>query len=241
MARLPRLYAPDIPQLALASFAQPLAHPADPAPAAQLDKLAEWLREVVQEQRASVHGWVLLNDRLALLATPAAHDSVARLIQALGRRYASRLQHGRVFAGRYRSALLQPGQWVLPALLWLDYLPVQAGYIDQPQAWPWSSAAHHTGVGADPAAWLTDHPDYWVNGNTPFERQANYRRLLAQGLPPAQQQRLESALFGQWALGDPAFLTNLSANASRRVAPAPRGRPKKKEEKKEMGAPTLRR
>lgn len=231
MARLPRLYVPNIPQLAQARFAKPLALPSDPTPVAQLDMLAAWLREVALEQtleqRAAVHAWVLLNDRLVLLATPAAPDSIARLIQAFGRRYATRLQHGRVFTGRYHSALLQPGHWVLPAQVWLEHLPVQTGYVDTPQAWPWSSAAYHAGTSHSTGAWLTNHPDYWLDGNTPFERQARYSQRLAHKLPASQRQQIEHALSGQWALGEPAFLTGLQGRASRRLAPAPRGRPRK--------------
>lgn len=227
MARLPRLYAPDIPQLAQVDFAQPLALPSDATPAATLDSLALWLREIVHEQHATVHGWVLLNDRLVLLATPAAADSLARLIQAFGRRYASRLQHGRVFASRYRSALVQPGQWILPTLVWLDQLPVQLGYVDKAETWPWSSAGYHTGTAHDSNSLVIDHPDYWSDGNTPFERQAKFRQRLAQGLTPADSTQIERALFGQWALGKPAFLAELRDQASRRLTPAPRGRPKK--------------
>lgn len=227
MARLPRLYAPDIPQLAQVDFAQPLALPSDATPAATLDSLALWLREIVHEQHATVHGWALLNDRLVLLATPAATDSLARLIQAFGRRYASRLQHGRVFASRYRSALVQPGQWILPTLVWLDQLPVQLGYVDKAETWPWSSAGYHTGTAHDSNSLVIDHPDYWSDGNTPFERQAKFRQRLAQGLAPADSTQIERALFGQWALGKPAFLAELRDQASRRLTPAPRGRPKK--------------
>lgn len=227
MARLSRLYAPGIPQLVQASFVRPLASGSDSTPAAALDKLAAWLGEAIHEQRAMVHGWVLLNDRLALLATPAQASSVARLIQAFGRRYAARLQHGRVFTGRYRSALIQPGLWVLPTLVWLDRLPVQLGYVEQPEAWPWSSAVAHTGASPGQRPYVTDHPDYWSDGNTPFERQARYRQRLHQGLSQAQAAQIAQSLFGQWALGDPSFLEHIQGQASRRLKPSPRGRPKK--------------
>ena len=40
MARLPRLYAPGLPQLVQANFIQPLAAPSQPAPADILNQLA---------------------------------------------------------------------------------------------------------------------------------------------------------------------------------------------------------
>jgi putative transposase len=227
MARLPRLYAPRIPQLVQAEFAQLLAAPTDPAPQAELNQLLAWLRQDAREYEVAVHGWLLLNDRIALLATPTDAQSLSKLMQALGRRMAARMRHGRVFAGRYRSALIEPGRWVLPALIWLESLPVQMQYVDKAESWPWSSAAEHIGAHTQYDALATDHIDYWQDGNTPFARQAKYRERMAQGLSAAQHRRIEQALFGQWVLGEPEFLAQLESRASRRIAPAPRGRPRK--------------
>lgn len=225
MARLSRLYAPDTPQLIQVRFSRPLASPHEPAPSDKLDLLADWLRDAAREEKVPVHGWVVLNDRLALLATPPAKAGTSRLMQAVGRRFATRIQKGRVFDERYRSALLQPGTWVLHGLIWLERLPVRHGHVDDAGRWPWSSAAQHTGLGAPASRWTTEHPDYWRLGNTPFERQARYRRLLEQGLGQAQSRHLDEALFGQWALGDEDFLARISRDSSRRLVPAKRGRP----------------
>lgn len=227
MARLSRLYAPNTPQLVQVRFARPLALPHEPAPAEKLNLLTEWLHNAAVENRVSIHGWALLNDRLTFLATPPDKPSLARLIQTVGRRFATRLEKGRVFAERYRSALLQPDAWVLPGLIWLDRLPLQHQYVDNATQWPWSSASQHTGQGHSVSPWASDHADYWSLGNTPFERQARYRQLLERGLSHNQMRQLEDALFGQWALGDERFLARLTHDASRRLSPAKRGRPPK--------------
>lgn len=227
MARLPRLYAPHIPQLVQAEFAYPLAAVNDPAPSTQLDQLLEWLQRDVREHRVALHGWLLLNDRITLLATPPDARSLSRLVQALGRRMAAAMRHGRVFSGRYRSALIEPGQWVLPATIWLESLPVRLHYVDRAEHWPWSSAGAHTGLDSRHDALLTDHADYWQDGNTPFARQARYRERLGHGLSAGQNRRIEQALFGQWVLGEANFLARLESQTTRRIAPAPRGRPRK--------------
>ncbi|MAK55061.1 MAG: hypothetical protein CML17_04355 [Pusillimonas sp.] len=227
MARLARLYAPHTPQLVQAHFAQALANISDPTPVDPLNQLGAWLRECALEHHVTLHGWALLPDSLTFLATPQQRPGIARLMQAIGRRYATRLKAGRVFQGRYRSALVQPGNWVLPVLVWLDTLPVQHGLVDLAENWPWSSAAYHTGLNLQAHTWATDHPDYWELGNTPFDRQARYRALLTKGLSHDQRQQIEKHLFGQWALGNELFLSNLAPIASRRIKPAPRGRPRK--------------
>ncbi len=227
MARLPRLYAPQIPQLVQAEFAHPLAAVSDPAPVAELNQLLAWLEQDAREHKVALHGWLLLNDRITLLATPPDALSLSKLMQALGRRMATRIRHGRVFTGRYRSALIEPGRWVLPSLMWLESLPVQLHYVDKAENWPWSSAAGHTGLHTRNDALVTDHNDYWQDGNTPFARQARYRERMGMGLSAAQSLRIQQALFGQWVLGESVFLARLQTQASRRISPAPRGRPRK--------------
>ncbi|MFV0283293.1 MAG: hypothetical protein ACK5JE_05835 [Castellaniella sp.] len=239
MARLPRLYAPRIPQLVQARFARPLA-PADaPAPAAALNRIRDWLAQEIGRAAAggvgasavALHAWTVLPDRITLLATPDDEGALSRLMQALGRRMGSGLMRTRVYEGRYRNALLEPGRWVLPAMVWLESLPVSTGQVGTAAQWPWSSAAEHAGLdGAGPAGprpALTDHPDYWREGDTPFARQAAWRERLAAGLGESQRPPIEAALAGQWALGEKIFLAHLGRLASRRVSPAPRGRPRK--------------
>jgi putative transposase len=254
MARLPRLYAPRIPQLVQARFAHPLA-PADaPAPAAALDRIRDWLAEETGyvglpaassgtrgNNTVALHAWIVLPDRITLLATPGDEAALSRLMQALGRRMGSGLMRKRVYEGRYRNALLEPGRWVLPAMIWLESQAVATGQVGAATQWPWSSAAEHTGLGgsssntaltgpataASSRPVLTDHPDYWREGDAPFARQAAWRNRLTAGLPESQSRQIEATLAGQWALGEKIFLTHLGRLASRRVSPAPRGRPRK--------------
>lgn len=223
MARLPRLYAPDLPHLAQARFAVPLS--AGGEGNAMLDQMAAWLAADARQHGVAVHGWMLTFDQLLLLATPAGPGGISMLVQSLGRRLAARLHIGRVFAGRFRSTLVEPGAWVLPGLIWLESAPLRQGLAGEAELWRWSSAAAH--VGAAPAGMLHDHADYWACGNTPFDRQANYRAMVLDGIAPAMAQRMEQALHGQWALGGPAFMQSLEGTCSRRAVAGKRGRPRK--------------
>lgn len=227
MARLPRLYAPGLPQLVQASFAAPLAAASQPAPGELLNQLAIWLGEAALRHKVAIHGWLLATDCVLLLATPRDEEGLPRLMQILGRNLAARLRNGRVFTGRYRSALVEPGHWVLPAMVWLESAPLRDTAPHDLERWPWSSAAGHTGATIAGTSWTQDHPDFWASGNTPFDSQANYRRLLTEGLGNEQATRIQKAVSGQWALGSPAFIARLASTASRRVSPGKRGRPRK--------------
>ena len=167
------------------------------------------LREAAATEHTLLHAWALLDDEVRLLATPEAGPQLARTVQAIGRRYVSAYNRrhgckGTLWAGRYRSAVVAPGPVLLDTLLWVDGASSTPGH---------TSAAHRTGSGA--LAGLSDPPEFWSLGNTPFEREAAYRARLAEGLPPAQQRWLRQAVMGGWAAGDPAFNAEVAATSAR--------------------------
>ena len=226
MARLPRLYAPGATQLAMAEFAGNSAITPFDLTNPTLPFLVNWLGDAASRYQVAVHGWSVTPKVLLLLLTPRDDQGVSKLIQALGRHLAATLKSGPVFSGRYRSTLLEPGVWVLPALLWLERQSLREGVCSDPELWPWSSVPAHTGAAGLMPAWLVQHLDYWACGNTPFDRQAIYRKLLQEGNAPAADSSIEKALRGQWPLGGEQFLNEISPVSSRRVRPAKRGRPK---------------
>lgn len=225
MARLARLYAPDTPQLVQARLVRPLASANDATPAQALDLIQQWLVAELARRPVALHGWAILLDRILLLATPAQEDALPRVLQGLGRSMAARMVHGRVFQERYRSALVAD-EWVIPCLAWLESAPVRDGLVDTPSRWPWSSAQEHTGQRPD-SKLVKEHAAYWGLGNTPFARQARYREVLQAGISAGTADRIQACVQGQWALGDEEFLARMGSRASRRAAPAPRGRPRK--------------
>ena len=104
-------------------------------------------------------------------------------------------------------------------------VPVRAGLAAQPRDYPWSSHAYHAGLQPDPI--VTDHALYWALGNTPFDREAAYLRLVEQGLGSSQVKALEAAVLKGWPLGSDAFKQALAVKMKRQVLPAKRGRPRK--------------
>ena len=187
------------------------------------------LGESLATIHVALHGWVLLPDQFHLVLTPQADGDVGRLLQSLGRRYVSAFnrRHGRsgtLWDGRYRACLLEPGDEVLRSLRFVDeHLHRSGASTDDAQLW--SSLVHHLGRHRDPL--LTDPPEFWALGNTPFERQAAYAALVQTGLPTAQAERIEAALRRGWPLGSQAFVAGLAERTGRVAVPRPRGRPRR--------------
>ncbi len=216
MARLPRL--------ALAGQAHWLSQPAHgsgPAFADDADRrqYLSAVQDAARAEQVQVHAFALLPHEVHLLATPAESHSLGRLMQAVGRRYVSAYHRrhggsGTLWAGRFKCALVQPGAPLLDVLCLLDGMDADAGH---------TSLAHRTTDGL--LALLTDPPEYWALGNTPFDRQARWRDRVAEGLSPTMRQQLLATARGGWVIGSAAFRQQVAEATARPVAPRPRGRP----------------
>ena len=199
-------------------------------------RVLAWLVDGLEDFPTRLHAYSLLPSSVLLLLTPGEPEGLSGLMQMLARRTSLALAASSdkvpIWAGRFRSAVLQPEPWALPATVWVDSAAQRAGLAAAAQAWPWSSQAAHCGQGgaggSAPALHLLQ--PHWALGNTPFEREAGYSRLLQAGVSAAQAQALERALRGGLALGDVAFLRELEEVTGRRVRPAARGRPRKEPE-----------
>ncbi len=227
MARLPRLFVPGQAQLVHATFSISLLAHAQAMLPASLDDMVRWLREESARRKVQVHGFSISPSGVALLATPGDALGLPQVMQSLGRNLAAKLRTGSVFLGRYRSALPEPSTWTLPAMVWVERLVQRAQPLADPETWRWSSCSTLTGSSLQPLSWIAFHKDYWALGNTPFDRQARYRTMFAEGNSHTQNLAIEQAVRGQWALGSQAFIASLEPMANRRLQPGQRGRPRK--------------
>jgi putative transposase len=227
MARLPRLVAPG-----LAHHLVQRGHNAWPVFIDDEDRSAYLaaLHEAARTQEVLVHAYALLDAEVQLLLRPPSAGALSRTMQALGRRYGAAFnrRHGRsgtLWEGRFRAAAVQDGLPTRGSLLYIDGLPVRRGQAASAQGSRWSSAPHRLGLRRE--ALLTDPPEYWQLGNTPFEREAAWSAMLAQGLAEAEARRIEHAAANGWALGSPQFLALVEQQLGRAVRPRPRGRPRR--------------
>lgn len=226
MARLARLAVGGYPHL--------IAHHSGARPVLVDDEDGSGLLDIVRDSMASadvaLHGYALLPQGIWLLATPVDGASLGRAMQAIGRRYVRRVndrrgERGALFGARYRSAVLEPETELLPALRYVELRPVMMGLATAPADYRWSSCRHHVGLTSDPQ--LQGHALYWALGNTPFERQAAFRRFLESGVGADEAARFERALAGGWVLGSAAFLRQIEHLCSRRPQPSRAGRPRR--------------
>lgn len=179
------------------------------------------LQHAASAEGVTIHAWALLPAEALLLATPVEAPALGRMMQALGRRYVSAYNRrhgcsGTLWDGRFRCAVVEPGAMRLAALRWIDGQSPETGVTTASQR-----------LGTPRAPWVVDPPEVWLLGNTPFEREAAYGALLAEGLPAAVEQLLRGAALGGWVAGSSAFAAQVAQATERPVRPRQRGRPRR--------------
>lgn len=189
-----------------------------------------WLREAARQFKVAIHAYVLMPDHVHLLLSPQDQTGLGRMMQWVGRYYvpyfnAKYQRAGTLWQGRYRATIVESEQYLLPCSRYIELNPVRAGLASTPAEYAWSSYAHHAGTKPDPV--ITDHAIYWALGNTPFDREAAYQRLMDRRPDADEVLAMTDAVLKGWPLGSDKFKSSLEKQASRRVTPAKRGRPAK--------------
>ncbi len=196
------------------------------------------LREACLAAGVAVHAYAVMPTQVRLLATPTGTSALGTMLQAAGRRFVpgyNRRQgrRGPLWTGRFHGTVIEAERLFVECLRFVEAAPVQLGLVEHAELWRWSSAAHHAGQGLAPG--ITEHRCYWSLGNTPFEREAQYRRLLGAPLDAERQSIIERAALQGWALGSPEFVAAMAPTAKRRLKPLRPGRPalgRKRQDKK---------
>ncbi len=227
MARLPRLYAPS----AVHHVVQRAAEGRDLiVDADDYAVFMDILQDAIKRHGLALHAYVLLPREIQLLATPSEPDSMARTMQAIGRRYVPYVNRKAARAGalwdrRFRSTLIEADEYLLACMRHIETRPAAEGLAASAEEWRWSSYGHH--VGSAQQAFINDHAIYWALRDTPFERQAAYRAIVSTPLESQVIERIRDATERGWALGRPTFLAEIEATTNRRALPLQRGRPRK--------------
>jgi putative transposase len=225
MARLARLVAPHQPHhiIQRGNDRQLIFRDAD-----DYQAFLRWLLEASKQFKVAIHAYILMPNHLHLLATPSDQTGMGRMMQWVGRHYVPYYNRkydrvGSLWQGRFKASVIDSERYLMTCCRYIELNPVRAAIAAHPTDYLWSSYAHHVGMTHDPL--ITDHPLYWALGNTPFDREAVYKGLIQQALPPEEVNALTASANKGWVLGPEKFKLALERSANRRVRPAKRGRP----------------
>ena len=107
-----------------------------------------WLQKAAADWHCAIHAYVLMTNHVHLLVTPETETGIAKLMQAVGRRYVqyiNRSYHrtGSLWEGRYKSSLIQAETYLLTCMRYIELNPVRANMAPDPAQYRWSSYRHN--------------------------------------------------------------------------------------------------
>jgi putative transposase len=179
-----------------------------------------------------VHAWSCTDREAHWLVTPQRVSAVAEVMQQLGRRYVPLFnrrwsRRGTPFDGRYRSYWVEVEAYGLAVSRYIDGQAQRQGLVGSAMDWPWSSAGIWAGQRPPIGGSVRELTSYWRLGNTPFEREQTYERLLQEPLDESVLAEIHRGL----AQGRPMLSAQSWASCPSGFAQQwmlrPRGRPRK--------------
>ena len=224
MARLPRFVLPGHPQHVIirGNNRDPIFF-ADGDYRYYLDKL----RDASVKHECGIHAYVLMTNHVHLLATPNREESIAKMVQMLGRYYVQYFNHayrrsGTLWEGRYKASLLDSETYALTCYRYIELNPVRAEMVGHPGEYPWSSyRGNALGVKDE---LLTPHEVYLgLDKHNEEARREAYRSLFDVHIDGKTLAEIRAATNQAWVLGSEHFKQRIAAQLDRRIDPLPRG------------------
>ena len=187
-----------------------------------------WLEIAAIDWHCQIHAYALMTNHVHLLVTPETETGIARLMQAIGRRYVQYVNRfyrrtGSLWEGRYKSSLIEAESYLITCMRYIELNPVRAGMVQDPSLYRWSSYRHN-GLGhSDPR--ITPHPVFLAIHSDGAERQLAYRALFRSELDEEAIADIRLALSQGQPLGHGHFGAQICAATGVRHSQKRRGRP----------------
>jgi putative transposase len=114
----------------------------------------ELLAEYAAKDGLAVQAYCLMTNHVHLVVVPRAEASLAAALKPVHMRYTQHVNRtqrlrGRLWQGRFFSCPLDD-EHLWAAVRYVECNPVRAGLLERAEHYPWSSAAAHCGLRADP-------------------------------------------------------------------------------------------
>lgn len=189
-------------------------------------RFREELSDACRRFHCLIHAYVFMTNHVHLIMTPERENSIAKVLQSVGRRYVQYFNFayqrtGTLWEGRYKATLIDTERYLLTCYRYIELNPVRANMVTHPSAYRWSSYRANALGQHDPL--LTPHAEYLALGSRHDERQAAYRTLFEVHLDDMTLAEIRKATQKAWVLGNNRFKDDIERLLQRRTRPLPRG------------------
>lgn len=190
----------------------------------------EDLQEATEKYECDVHAYVLMTNHVHLLMTPHKEDSIAKVMQSIGRKYVRYIngthkRTGTLWEGRYKASIVQNETYLLRCYFYIELNPVRARMVKSPVEYEWSSYGCNAHNKFEEL--VTAHDQYLALGKTDEERTHAYRELLRQRLDSDMLQEIRESTNQCRVLGTERFRKEIEQVLKIKTTPERRGRKRK--------------
>ncbi len=187
------------------------------------DAYLRFLCKFLNETKCRLLAYALLSNHVHLLISPSTKDALTTLMRKLNVTYVKHIQErhhlsGHIFESRFKSFPVEDGEYLWEVVRYIDRNPVNAGLVNEPHEYSFSSAAAHIGGTTD-----------GIITHLPFDGDdaGAFAEYLAQPGSKEEMTRIRESIRRNRPLGGAGFLSLIARRFGLNFAPR-RGRPPEK-------------
>ncbi len=182
----------------------------------------KWLTQYSARYKFEILAYCLMTNHIHIVGIPRNKTSIGRTLQIVNMRHSRAVNQtqgwsGHLWHSRYFSAPMDDSYLYL-AMRYVEQNPVRAGMVMRARDYPWSSAACHCGLRADPVLEQNHAYDDIFDG---------WSDLLDEMPKLEDIERLRRRTSAGVPCGDEKFMKRISKRVGRKLTERPRGRPRK--------------
>ncbi len=188
------------------------------------------LKESMVKEHSRIYAYCLMTNHVHLLVAPFKEDSLAAIMQSLGRRYvryvnSNHNRTGTLWEGRYKSSLVDTDKYLLACSRYIELNPVRAKIVRNPTEYNWSSYRFKDGSSEE--EFIDMDPSYLGLGSTKEGRQEKYKKFVSETVSDSELRMIRSVTQRCGIMGTSDFSDRVCSMIGRKMSLKPRGRPKK--------------
>jgi len=166
-----------------------------------MTRIKEDIAHALSKSDCHLHAYVIMNNHLHLLITPADKVQLSRFMQTMANRYvrffnATRNRTGTIWEGRFKSCLIDSENHLFTLYRYIEMNPVKANLVNNIADYPWSSYRHNA-LG-EKNSLITEHQLYQNLAESSALRAENYQKIFdTQNTSDQEQQITEATMRGE--------------------------------------------
>ena len=178
------------------------------------------LNNAAIKHKCYIHAFVLLSNKIHILATPTTLDGISQLMKSIGQRYVSYInklekRSGTLWDGRYKASLVEDGDYILDCMRYIETKPIRLSIATSLINYKWSSYSINA-QGDYGVVLITPHNSYnemvlWSD-KSDKELQQAYKQLIREQLDEQKLKTIQKATNSCLILGSNEFKISIKKN-----------------------------